>query len=162
AEYYSTFQLANDDRTAEIGRPIAYHVAALRAQTIPVSELLAVDHSSALYNEGDRRSTFYAEAWLLTHYLMNKRVGGGAKISAYLDATAAGAASRDAFQRAFAVSPEEMDKELGTYIRRFTFPGVRFQLPARVEVDEPSKAMTLSAADAAARLGGIQLRIGRT
>ena len=34
-------------------------------------QLIAVDHSSALCNEGSKRSIFYAESWALTHYAMD-------------------------------------------------------------------------------------------
>ena len=42
----------------------------LRERFIPLAELLAVDHKSPLYNEGDRRGVFYAESWALVHYLL--------------------------------------------------------------------------------------------
>ena len=48
AEYYSTFDLVEDGRKAHIGKPIARHVLLLRERFIPLNELLAVDHSSAL------------------------------------------------------------------------------------------------------------------
>ena len=38
---------------------------------VPLADLLKVDHSSPLYNEGDRASDFYAESWALTHMLFN-------------------------------------------------------------------------------------------
>ena len=37
---------------------------------MPLRELKAVDHTSGVYNEGDRRGVFYAESWALMHYLM--------------------------------------------------------------------------------------------
>ena len=70
AEYYSTYALEAGGTRAHIGRPIAHHVALLRERFMPLSQLIAVDTASALYNEGERRSIFYAEAWALTHYLM--------------------------------------------------------------------------------------------
>ena len=38
---------------------------------IPLSQLMNVDHSSPDYNERDRQGVFYAESWLLTHFLMS-------------------------------------------------------------------------------------------
>ena len=69
AEYDSTYALEADGTRAHIGRPIAHHVALLRERFIPLSQLIAVDTESVLYNEGERRSIFYAEAWALTHFL---------------------------------------------------------------------------------------------
>ena len=41
-----------------------------RTQLIPIQTLLKVDQRSPLYNEQDRASIFYAESWLLVHYLL--------------------------------------------------------------------------------------------
>ena len=70
AEYYSTYALAANGKRADIGRPIPRHVALLRERFLPITQLIGVERSSELYNEGDRQSIFYAEAWALTHYLM--------------------------------------------------------------------------------------------
>ncbi|PYQ88320.1 MAG: hypothetical protein DMG03_04295, partial [Acidobacteria bacterium] len=97
AEYYSTFALKNGGRQADIGRPIARHVQLLRERLLPVAQLLAVDQTSALYNEGERRSIFYAESWALTHYLLMERPNGASIVNRYLTAVAAGTPSEKAF-----------------------------------------------------------------
>lgn len=51
--------------------------------SLPIAQLLAVDQSSALYNEGERRSIFYAEAWVLTHYLLLERPDGASMVNTY-------------------------------------------------------------------------------
>ena len=53
-----------------IGRVIEQPHPELRERFIPLPELMAVRHDSPLYNEGDRRSIFYAESWALLHYLL--------------------------------------------------------------------------------------------
>jgi tetratricopeptide (TPR) repeat protein len=70
AEYYSTFTPAANGKTAMLGRPIARHVLLLRERFLPIADLIAVDHGSPLYNEGERASIFYAESWALLHYLL--------------------------------------------------------------------------------------------
>ena len=37
---------------------------------MPLQELFAVTRDSPEYNESSRQGIFYAESWLLTHYLM--------------------------------------------------------------------------------------------
>ena len=37
---------------------------------MPLHELFAVTHNSPQYNESTRQGMFYAESWLLTHFLM--------------------------------------------------------------------------------------------
>ena len=160
AEYYSTFRLTADGHRAEIGRPVERHVDALRRQYIPVADLLAVDQSSAVYNEGDRRSVFYAEAWLLTHYLLTERPNGAAAIGRYLHAVTPGRPAGQAFLEAFGLSPLEMDAEVRQYSKRPSFRSVIYEFPARVDV-EPVLARTLAPAEAQARLGDVQMRVGR-
>jgi tetratricopeptide (TPR) repeat protein len=162
AEYYSTFALKNGGRQADIGRPIARHVQLLRGRVLPVAQLLAVDETSALYNEGERRSIFYAESWALTHYLLMERPNGGASIvNRYLTAVAAGTPSEKAFVDATGVSLKEMDTELLRYVSRPIFSALTFVLADRVDVDEPERARPISAAEADARLGDVQMRVGR-
>ena len=69
AEYDSTYQMYGE-REATLGRVKEEHVFELRERFIPLTELLAVDHRSPLYNEGERRGVFYAESWALVHYLL--------------------------------------------------------------------------------------------
>src|SRR6185436_11291115 len=69
AECYETFR--TDGKTAELGRAKPEHILYLReAPFMPLDQLFAVRHDSRDYNEGDRRSVFYAESWALVHYLL--------------------------------------------------------------------------------------------
>ena len=159
AEYFSTFKLRGNE--AEAGHPIARHIVLLRERFIPLTELLAVDHASPLYNEGTRRSIFYAESWALVHYLLLGRADGVAKINKYLSAYMDGARSEDALAASVGVPIKTLDGELRSYVRRMLFPAVKYTLSEPVQVDDPETAATITPADAAARLGEIQLQVGR-
>jgi tetratricopeptide (TPR) repeat protein len=161
AEFYSTFALRSGGRQADIGRPIARHVQLLRERFLPVAQLLAVDETSALYNEGERRSIFYAEAWALAHYLLMERQSGATIINRYLAAVAAGTPTEKAFVDATGVTLKDMDSELRRYVSRPVFNSITYVLADRVDVDEPERARTIPAAEAEARLGDIQMRVGR-
>jgi tetratricopeptide (TPR) repeat protein len=59
------------DKEVRIGEADRDHLRRLKqSNLLPVEELLRIDKSSAYYNEKDRASVFYAEAWALVHYLM--------------------------------------------------------------------------------------------
>jgi tetratricopeptide (TPR) repeat protein len=161
AEYYSTFHLKNDHRQAEIGAPILPHVALLRRRYIPLAELVAVERSSALYNESERRSIFYAEAWALTHYLLLERPNGVAAVNTYITALTAGRPPGPAFEHAFGVTAAAMDDVVRQYVRRPMFRSVTYTLADRVDVEEPEPAQPIAPAEAEARLGIVQLRVGR-
>ena len=70
SEIYSTFEPVGTQ--AQIGKPIEAHLRVLaREQFMPLHELFSVDVDSPQYNEANRQGVFYAESWLLTHYLVS-------------------------------------------------------------------------------------------
>jgi tetratricopeptide (TPR) repeat protein len=161
AEYYSTYALEADAARAHIGRPVAHHVALLRERFMPLAQLVAVDTESALYNEGERRSIFYAEAWALTHYLMIEMPNGPAAINAYATAIARGDAPGEAFGGAFGAAPAEFEQRLRRYVQRPKFRSIVLTMAEPVRVETPDRGRAVPAAEAGAWLGDLQRRIGR-
>ena len=161
AEYYSTYALEADGTRAHIGRPIAHHVALLRERFIPLLQLIAVDTESVLYNEGERRSIFYAEAWALTHFLMIEMPDGPAAINAYASGIARGDTPDDAFRGAFGSAPAEFEQQLRRYIQQSKFRSIVLTMGERVNVETPERGREMSAGEAGAWLGDLQRRIGR-
>jgi tetratricopeptide (TPR) repeat protein len=69
ADYFSTFD-------GGVGSSITSHIRLLRSSAwIPLAELLSADRHSRYYTDSGLKETFYAESWLLVHYL-NLRNGG--------------------------------------------------------------------------------------
>jgi len=162
AEYFSTFALTSRGRTADIGRPIARHVRLLRERFLPISALLAVGASSALYDEGERRTVFYSEAWALTHYLMVEMPGGPALVNRYGAAAAEGRASDQIFQDVFGMTPAQFEPRLREYIARSAFRSRTYTFATRIDAKVSGTASrTLSQGEADAWLGDLQRRIGR-
>ena len=70
AQIYETFEERDGGKGAMLGRAPLEHLLELRSQTlIPLSQLTALDRSSSMYNEGNRRGLLYAQSWALMHYL---------------------------------------------------------------------------------------------
>src|SRR3954466_1379143 len=67
AEYFSTIDV--EKKAVHIGRAPDYVFGQIEHGMMPLEQVLAVKHTSKDYNEGSRRSQFYAESWLLVHYL---------------------------------------------------------------------------------------------
>jgi Protein of unknown function (DUF1570) len=149
AEYYSTYEVSRGGREAMIGRPVENHLLRLgEARLLALDELLQVTHDSPLYNEGDRRSIFYAQSWALTHLILMGEPDRSAQLSAFMAKIAAGAPPMQAWLQAFGAS---MDRELQDYIRRRAFRVLRFTFPDKLATfDAP--AVPLPAADAQAFL----------
>ena len=161
AEYYSTYALDSDGRRANIGKPIARHVLLLRERFVPLTDLIRVDHSSPMYNERDRQSIFYAEAWALTHYLMNAMPAGQLALNRYATAVAEGTQPGAAFVNAFGKTPAAFEKELRTYIHGFSFTSRIFTFKDRLQVEVPDEARELPPGEAGAWFGDLQRRAGR-
>jgi|KBSSwiStaDraftv2_1062776.scaffolds.fasta_scaffold147485_2 tetratricopeptide (TPR) repeat protein len=161
AEYYSTYTLADNGKRADIGRPIPRHVAILRQRLIPITQLIGVERSSELYNEGERQSIFYAEAWALTHYLMIEAPTGPASINAYVAAIAAGESPDRAFTDAFGMAPAAFDKVLRSYVSQPAFRSLAYTFSERVQVTASSQEQIVSAPESEAWLGDLQRRVNR-
>jgi tetratricopeptide (TPR) repeat protein len=161
AEYYSGYSLQGGGKAAIVGRPIARHVLLLRERYLPLTELLAVDHDSPLYNEGDKRSIFYAESWALTHYAMTQLPNGPAAINRYSTLIVEGMAPSDAFFEAFGSTPTAFDKQLRGYVRQLLFNARRIEFTDRMVVPPPGPPRTMTAGEANAWLGDLQRRAGR-
>jgi tetratricopeptide (TPR) repeat protein len=151
AEYYETFDSKDNGRIAIIGAPSAQHVQELQTTIMPLGELMAVDHSSKIYNEGDRRGIFYAESWALVHYLLGnpKRAG---QLSAYLDRLSRGDAPATAFATAFKTDERTLQDELQDYLRRVSFPAVQFTFDSKTAPGSVRTSTVLSEDDAQAYL----------
>jgi tetratricopeptide (TPR) repeat protein len=69
AEYLGNTEIR--EKSVLIGKIDSYHLRELHEnKLIPIDTLLRVDHNSPYYNEQNRTSLFYAESWVLVHYLM--------------------------------------------------------------------------------------------
>ena len=68
AEFYQNTDL--QDKDIRVGEPNTNDILYLRQfRLMPLTTLLAVDHSSPYYHDQQKGSVFYAEAWALTHFI---------------------------------------------------------------------------------------------
>lgn len=162
AELYQTFELTNGGRTANIGKPSRENLELLQAAAtlMPVSELAAVQRSSPLYNEGDRRSLFYAQSWALVHYLTFGGTARAAQLKNYLTSVADGTPAADAFARTFG-DAATLDRELRQYIRAYQFRALRVDFDERISTSRLTPARTLPDEEAAGYLGDMMARVDR-
>ena len=163
AEYYSTFSIT-DDQKVVMGRPIASHVYLLREnKMLPLRILFQVDQKSPYYNERDKQGIFYAESWALIHYLILGQNGQRmTQMGKFLELLSANVAVEQAFQQAFAMSFENMERELHAYIQRDRYPIISGSLSTRVGYDSAMQSGTMSEAEAQAYLGDLLLHSNRS
>ena len=158
AEYYSTFAVSG--RRAELGRPIAEHLALLRrSELIPLDELFAIDTTSAEYNEGARRGVFYAQSWGLVHNLMIGNPEREGELSRYLEWLTAGRDVKQAFNAALGTDDATIEKELRGYVRRGELPASSVSVGA---LDAAAfEVRTMAYPEVLRRLGDLLVRLER-
>ncbi|HSM13462.1 MAG TPA: DUF1570 domain-containing protein, partial [Thermoanaerobaculia bacterium] len=151
AEFYSTFHAAASG--LQVGRPVRYHVQMLRdGWKLPLARMLAVGHDDPEYREGDKVGPFYAQSWLLAHYV---QVGDRSLSPRLVDLLARldrGEPLERAFPAAFAAGFEEMERRLIDYARQPTFQYVSYQV-TDLRVPEVGQPEEIPRAAALALLG---------
>lgn len=157
AEYYSTFELGRDGREAVIGGLIDDHLARLNDTVlVPLPDLMKVDHQSPLYNEGSRRSVFYAQSWALTHMLLHGEPRRATNLATYIERVTSGASSTDAWAQAFAGL--NIQQELQNYIRRQLFKAYKYTFSESLSKFDAT-ATPIPPADVQAYLGELLLEL---
>jgi Flp pilus assembly protein TadD len=109
AEYASTVTFKKD--VIEYGRPsVSRAYTLVQGKWLPLDEILFGD----VPTDRERMSSFYAESWLLSHYLL-RSAEQRPRFAAYLAAAARGEEPRKAFATAFPAPVDQLERELRAY-----------------------------------------------
>ena len=155
AEVYQTFEVSG--KTARIGIPIAPHIYRLRTSpNIPFDELFAVNHDSPLYNEADRKGTFYAQSWATVHYLLISSPERRRETQQFVALLHDGVPQEEAFARAYSTETRELEKEVKRYLDRTIYPVL--EVPATTPATTQVTIRTMSRSDVFYRLGDLLMQ----
>jgi tetratricopeptide (TPR) repeat protein len=162
ADIYATFEVTGS-QSVSIGKPPTHHLHELgQKPLLPLATLFAVGHDSPEYNERERQGIFYAESWLLTHYLMlGSDPAHKAAFARFKALLLLGQGQEGAFTNAFGISLTRMETELQKYLQKGKFQPLRIGLTANLPPDVASFTRRLSPAEVCFRLGDEQLRVGQ-
>jgi tetratricopeptide (TPR) repeat protein len=123
-------------RVSEGGTRIEYgNVMRWRAESLMLAPWISWDTVVATRDPRSlgrqRGAMFYAQSWLLVHYLVIGREGRsfGAETSEYLRALAEGTSDREAFARAYGTEVADLGKKLRSYLGRMKFFRTRLATP---------------------------------
>lgn len=153
AGYFSSIRIFGKD--AVLGRyPEGFAQILGNEKLLPISTLFRVTHDSPFYNdERGERSLFYAESWLVVHYLWSNHLEP--QLLKYLGLVQHNVPFAEAIQNAFAMTPAEFDKTIERYRRE----GPK---ESRIKLPEVTEKVTLASRavpqlEAAAVFAGIHL-----
>jgi Flp pilus assembly protein TadD len=161
AEIYSTFETSG--YSAFIAEPIAPYLRLLSQQPLmSLPQLFAVTPESPQYNERDREGIFYAESWLLTHFLMAGDVPAyKAGFGQFTGLLREGQLPEHAFTNALRTPLPVMEIQLRRYLQRGSFAAIRLSLPANVSSAKTVSTRLITPVETWFRLGDELLRIDR-
>ncbi len=162
AEIYSTFHVVGD-HSVRIGEPITHHIEMLQhAKLMPLTRLFRVTHNSPEYNEREHQGVFYAESWLLTHYLMS---GANPALKARFGQLTVllrqGQSPERAFTNAFQISTAAMFDQLKTYLDAGKFNPLTLSVGADLHAARFMATRNLTPVEVLFRLGDELFRVGQ-
>jgi tetratricopeptide (TPR) repeat protein len=158
AEYYGNTSI--ESKEASVGIPNEIQLKTLKENALlPIDQLVTIDQTSPLYNTREHSGIFYAESWVLVHYLMiSDDVRGQGLIDKYLQALHDTDDPIEAANQSFGDLKKLSDKLAG-YVRQFLFKYQRVPLQSKLsEKDFP--VSKISAAEGTLGLADYLLRSG--
>jgi len=154
AEYYSTLKISGDQKFT-LGIPIDHHVFLLReSNMIPLRTLFEVDHKSPYYNGGEKQGIFYAESWALMHYLIGQ-ADKVEQLGKFLELLGSQTPLDQAFQQAFGVSFDVMEKDLREYVKKKRYNILIGEVEEKLALNADAVVTPLPEAEAQAYLGDL-------
>lgn len=117
AEVFSTFRAVSRQKFV-VGEPPPGQVAYLRHGTLtPLPKLIGTARGLIDFNDEDRTGRFYAESWLLVHWLMfGEKSPGEASIARYLELVKTTPNPAQAFAEAFGGSYADVQRKVTHYL----------------------------------------------
>ncbi len=162
ADIYAPFHITGG-KQASIGSPLNHHLRQLGQEPLmPLHELFSVNRDSPGYNERERQGMFYAQSWLLTHYLMlGSTPARQAQFRQFTPLLQQGLAPEAAFTNAFHASMPAIESELRHYLAQGKFVSRELPMPANVDAPRAMVTRPLGKAEVCFHLGDELMRIGR-
>ena len=155
AELYSTFRVSGDKKVS-LGIPLSDHIYELRqSKFLTLPELFSINTNSNEYNEGDKRSIFYAESWALVHYMIMGDSARRQKLQKFILSINAGVSMDDSFRQAFQMDYQTMQKELQDYVKQSKYHYVTYELNEKLDFDKNAQTVAISEAEAEYQLGSV-------
>jgi tetratricopeptide (TPR) repeat protein len=159
ADVYSTFAVSS--LRVCIGTGKSSRVQFFRRhEMMPLPELFDIGHDSPQYNEREQTGVFYAQSWLLTHYLMfgSKRK---AQLEVFMRRLRDGVEPKRAFAETFPGGFTAIEAELRQYLAKEKFEPICFDIAPLVKAEKPSTARALTPVEILYHLGNLLLHLQR-
>lgn len=157
ADYFSTINVTRDG--VEIGKPPQGYLELLHnSQWMPLNQLLRVTAGSKTYNLGDHRSLFYAQSWVLVHYLIDQqKLPAAGQYFGLVESQHI--PTDDALQQAFGMTPQQLEQQVRNYYQSPQAAYRTLKLPIDVNNVNTYTAEKISPPDAQVMLADLDVHI---
>jgi tetratricopeptide (TPR) repeat protein len=162
AEYYETFQI-EDDQKVSLGIKRDSHLSLLQKnKLIPFETFFNMDNYT-LHRQGkDGVGFFYAQAWVLMHYLMQGNGGARSQqLNKFIDLIVNGKPAKQAFSEAFQIDYATMEGELKKYIEQKNYRTSTINLKNKLVFENEMQVSPVSEAESKAVLGDLLYHTNR-
>jgi hypothetical protein len=138
AEFYSTFRAIPRDRRGVLGEAPSSRLALVQqGRWLPLREVLTMERNDRALSDPERGAQFYAQAWVLVHYLAVGFYGKHPeRLGTYLHTRQKGGSVDAAARAGFGKSVSDLDAEIMRYARQ------QRPLPT-IELPEPGDGVRL-------------------
>ena len=141
AEYYSTTRITNENALVGYGSNQRLYYL-LNSSKIKYEDILR-DKNTSKKDDSEFESMFYAQSWILTHYLMSDPVLRS-KMPEYFLKIKEGHDEVDAFEEVFSIKVKDLDKILSKYLYNFKatiYKFIEVQKDIKVDVHKYPKSL---------------------
>ena len=161
ADLYSTFQASG--HRVRIALPIEPYLEILKREPMmPMPELFGVGHDSPQYNESNRQGMFYAESWLLAHFLVaGDRPVYRSRFAQFTPLLRQGQTPEQAITNALGVPLTVLQIELQRYLQAGDFAPIDCVVGTDLSAPKPIAAQYLTPVQRYCRFGDELMRIDR-
>jgi len=148
AEYFQTFRTI-DDRSAAFGSIQTGHIQRLkRGALMPWDQFFKLDANSLLRADEQSRALFYAQAWAVTHFLIDRKLAPALQSSNRTESVIKALQPTDLVQDAAAIDRTTLDQGVGTFAGNAVSMGEIVISSDLVPVTAPGSVISQATADA--------------
>ena len=162
AEYYSTFEVAGNGQSANIGKPVNAHVSLLRRRRLPFARFFAIDRDAPEYTRNIiERDVFYAQSWAIVHHAFHGQSKRREQLLDFARQVAAGAAMESTFREVYGTDLRDLEREVRLYLNNFIYEYDLIELSDSIVTRIDPDVTSISDAEADAWLGDLLAHMDR-
>ena len=162
AEYYEMFEIENDQKVTLGGLNQNHLLLLQQNKLIPFETFFNVDNYSLQRQGHNSAGLFYAQAWALTHYLMQGNDGARSQqLNKFTVLVLNGKTPKEAFAEAFQTDYATMERELKKYVEQRNFRINIATFKEKLSFDGELQSAPVAESEAKAILGDLLYHANR-